>query len=249
MKVLKAIGGFFAKIWNWIKNTAWVQPLLIVGIIFGVVFSIRPIVDGIQSAINSRNEAQEYFQSNKKSLKDGSKSAADKLVENIYDTMTSDAESEYGEKYFLVFVSKTCSECESAYKGIKFLKNNASDYNIKNFKLYTIYIDEVTDETTTDKPAFGKFADRNEGFFNEVGAAIENSIYYSVNQKIDETSLRNFANADYEKFETPTFLLIDNTEGRKGVSELMFGLPGSGAMERADLLNDCWNHQGDFDYK
>ena len=40
MKVLSAIGGFFARIGRWIKETAWIQPLLIVGAIFAVIFAI-----------------------------------------------------------------------------------------------------------------------------------------------------------------------------------------------------------------
>ena len=40
MVVLSAIGRFFKKIWDWIKQTAWIQPLLIVGIIFGVIFIV-----------------------------------------------------------------------------------------------------------------------------------------------------------------------------------------------------------------
>ena len=41
MVVLRAIGGFFARIGRWIKETAWIQPLLIVGAIFAVIFAIH----------------------------------------------------------------------------------------------------------------------------------------------------------------------------------------------------------------
>ena len=43
MKILKAIGAFFARIWRWIKETAWVQPLLIVGAIFAIIFAFEPV--------------------------------------------------------------------------------------------------------------------------------------------------------------------------------------------------------------
>ena len=39
----------FVKIWDWIKETAWVQPLLIVGIIFAVIFSIPSITSWVSS--------------------------------------------------------------------------------------------------------------------------------------------------------------------------------------------------------
>ena len=47
-KFFIAIGRFFKKIWEWIKSTAWVQPLLIVAIIFGVIFSINTITNAIK---------------------------------------------------------------------------------------------------------------------------------------------------------------------------------------------------------
>ena len=60
-KIFKAIGGFFKKIWEWIRQTAWVQPLLIVGIIFGLIFSINPIINAIQSAVNASNDGEFYY--------------------------------------------------------------------------------------------------------------------------------------------------------------------------------------------
>ncbi len=60
-KLFKAIGGFFKKIWEWIRQTAWVQPLLIVGIIFGLIFSINPIISAIQSAVNASNDGEFYY--------------------------------------------------------------------------------------------------------------------------------------------------------------------------------------------
>ena len=49
VKFLKVIGTPFIKLWTWIKETAWVQPLLIVGIIFAVIFSIPSITSWVQS--------------------------------------------------------------------------------------------------------------------------------------------------------------------------------------------------------
>ena len=49
MFILKSIGAFFVKIWRWIKETAWVQPLLIVGAIFAIIFSIPSITNAVSS--------------------------------------------------------------------------------------------------------------------------------------------------------------------------------------------------------
>ena len=82
-KVLSVIGGFFVSIWRWIKETAWVQPLLIVGIIFGVIFAIPPIVSGINS-IRERNESAEtYYRKFQLSLAGAENSAADNLFKEI----------------------------------------------------------------------------------------------------------------------------------------------------------------------
>lgn len=65
-KFFIAIGRFFKKIWEWIKNTAWVQPLLIVAIIFGVIFSINPITDAIKEAIEADDTGEFYEEHNVK---------------------------------------------------------------------------------------------------------------------------------------------------------------------------------------
>lgn len=43
--------GFFGLI-NWVKNTAWIQPLLIVGLIFGVILSIKPVTSWVGGILN-----------------------------------------------------------------------------------------------------------------------------------------------------------------------------------------------------
>lgn len=48
-KFLKALATPFIAIWRWIRETAWVQPLLIVGVIFGVIFSIPSITNWVKS--------------------------------------------------------------------------------------------------------------------------------------------------------------------------------------------------------
>ena len=79
MKVLRAIGGFFAKIGRWIANTAWIQPLLIVGGIFAVIFSIPYIKTAIENAqIDNTDYDYEYYKSFSLNLEEGNR--ADKLL-------------------------------------------------------------------------------------------------------------------------------------------------------------------------
>ena len=59
-KVTNAIKKFFLSIINWVKTTAWVQPLLIVGAIFGLIMSIKPISNLIGKLTTNTNESAFY---------------------------------------------------------------------------------------------------------------------------------------------------------------------------------------------
>ncbi len=59
-RVLNAIGGFFKKIGRWIKETAWIQPVLIVGAIFGLIMSIKPISNWITGLTKVTSESNFY---------------------------------------------------------------------------------------------------------------------------------------------------------------------------------------------
>ena len=87
MIVLRAIGAFFAKIWRWIRETAWVQPLLIVGLIFGIMFSIKPIYNAIKDAQAKSSSAETYYRQFQVSLANGDDSQASKLTDQIYQSI------------------------------------------------------------------------------------------------------------------------------------------------------------------
>ena len=80
MKVLSAIGAFFARIGRWIKETAWIQPLLIVGAIFAVIFAIPHIIDGVKGWFDESDAANKYFAKYQLSLKDADITGEGKFV-------------------------------------------------------------------------------------------------------------------------------------------------------------------------
>ena len=171
MIILKSIGALFVKLWRWIKETAWVQPLLIVGGIFAIIFSIPYITDWVNSWGYGASGA--YFSSKLQSL-EGERDEyslgtendyltdADKITMDIYKNTTfayngeySSIDSAYGEKFFLVFTGDDCSGCDAAEEGFKALLDTdnwgslfiAEDY--QSFKdpsklLYTINASEVS---------------------------------------------------------------------------------------------------------
>jgi len=172
MIILKAIGAFFVKIWRWIRETAWVQPLLIVGAIFAVIFSIPYIMDWVESW--QLSGAGAFYNSYRVSL-DGetldneSDSEADALTKMIYkysvtlpeergtqDIDYSEIIKEYGEKFYLAYVKDDNSESENAEKGFKFLAEHWNDsyYNLTphddtkiDFKLFVI---NASEESSND---------------------------------------------------------------------------------------------------
>ncbi|MCI6329311.1 MAG: hypothetical protein MR775_00585 [Erysipelotrichaceae bacterium] len=252
MAVLRAIGAFFAKIWNWIKDTAWVQPLLIVGLIFGVIFSIPSIVDGITNLVKQANAAETYYHAYQQSLVGGNDSDADKLIDYIVDRSAGkEAEGNYGDKFFLLFVSDTCSSCAEAKGGFKTLEDNFSDKlspkEDGQFKMYTVFTDEITSDTTTKETAFVQFMDRNSNFFEDAAANGYLTDYY-LNGKISDTDLKSVESCDPDNFLTPTIMLVDFTDTTPiiGVSEIMFGVTGDNDWSKAELLLNCWDHRGDF---
>ena len=229
MIILTAIGAFFGRIWKWIRETAWVQPLLIVGVIFGIIFSIRPIVDSITKLQEDLNSSETYYHNFQKSLVSGAKSDADKLTETVFGVMEDNtkreaAAKEYGSKFFLAYVAESCAVCKESRGGFETLQQNFNNYITKEadradgFKMYTIFADEVTSDTTTKQTAFVQYMDRNSAFFEDL---------------------------------TPTILLVDFTAAAEnpGVTEIFFGLSGDKDSDKAEMLADCWLHTGDFAIK
>lgn len=270
MLVLKTIGSFFVKIWRWIKETAWVQPLLIVGAIFAVIFSIPYITDWVSSWGYGSTGA--FFNSKKYTLEgevtdisgeDSYKTKADEITENIYEnTMKAYAKeanidtSVYGDKFFLVYTSSDCDSCDKAESGFKYLSEKwnvnyfASDN--RSFNLYTIFTDETSsndsdyEETPNDKTAFHRYLGNHLDFFNNTSTHLEEAPYKN-NQGVGDDNYKYYQQPDFTNFSTPTILLVDYSneaieQGRGGVCEVLFGLSGETDSDRADKLIDMWNH-------
>lgn len=83
MKILKVIATPFVALWRWIKETAWVQPLLIVGCIFAVIFSIPYISQGIQNLTNSSDDSLSYYKNHLLSMNGAYKGANDNEAEKF----------------------------------------------------------------------------------------------------------------------------------------------------------------------
>lgn len=299
MNILKAFGNFFAKIWRWIKETAWVQPLLIVGAIFAVIFSIPKITEWVQSF--QVEAASRYYANYKHTLqgenladKDSGKvtydSEADKLTEAIHEwsnlngayksyeewdagmkaklannelNVNIDPREVYGEKFFLVYVSNDCSNCDAVQPGFDAL---ASGWNTRfaiddaaehGFRLHTIFTDDDSDndddfDIEEQQKAFVRYLDKFEDndFLPAAGERLTKAPY-KLNSNASTTNYDYFSTGDHTNFSTPTILLIDFSkesfnlrQSRVGVSEVLFGVSGDDKIAKADNLAKMWNHTG-----
>lgn len=260
MVVLTAIGAFFKKIWDWIKQTAWIQPLLIVGIIFGVIFSIPAIVNAIKSAQEEASATENYYHKYQLSLEGGKESKADVSTELIYKAMENPSEEnvaavteEIGtNKFFLTYVSDSCENCVQAKYGFDYLEKNWNTPGFEvgegsEYKLVSIFADEYTSQTTSNKTAFVQYMERYPNFFELAAEAAYNTDYFELGH-IQASDIDTLAEAHPDNFLTPTILLIDFTEKspQKGVSEVMFGVDGESDKDKAELLLHCWNHTDEF---
>ena len=266
----------FIKLWNWIKETAWIQPLLIVGIVFGIIFSISPIV----KACSTEDTEKEYtfYADREQSLEnvftDVDNCEALNLLTNIYNAQSLVEEKTYdsteaqeaikklpAEKFFLMFYSKDCEACKNSSDAFEYLVENWGEGYFKSktdtqekFEMYTINtLQEVKNKEDKDEVAFPELLENVPEFFENAGAEIRQSPYY-INGKIDNTNLTNFSDANQDAFPVPTLLLIDFTSAEaRGYQQLTFTIPGkngdTGAASKAMTLMDCWNGAEDFGYK
>ena len=270
MVVLRAIGRFFARIGRWIRDTAWVQPLLIVGGIFAIIFSIPYIIKGVQSWFKEGTAYVKFYEHYQLSIEgcDNGDSKADKLLTYLEDAAEGKAteaqKKEYGEKFYLTFVQEGCSGCESNYAGFDYLKDNANkseSFRLNDgkdsFKLYSIFMDETDSDIDYDGNIFDHYVFENHSQIFETACELatdSSSYYYLINQGGEGSSYYSTASNIADKMESPTIFVIDLTEegGFKvnfGISEVLFnfsGKDGSNSYAKALTLVDAWNHQGIF---
>ena len=264
MVVLRAIGGFFVKIGRWIKETAWIQPLLIVGGIFAIIFSIPYISSWVSSWFDNSNAASAFYKDYKVSLEDAEDNKSD--ADALFAYMASDEKKaedvkKWGEKFFVVFVQEQCAGCESIYKGFDVLESNwnkgefAKEGSSESYKLYTIFIDTEDEIDGDNQNLFQKyFFDRVDYLFEDIIGVMQES-YYVKNLSSSSSYLNDLQTLDDStNFASPTVFLYDpayeSNVTQLGVSEVLFTVSGknkeSGSYPIARTLFDCWYHQDIF---
>lgn len=273
--VLRAIGGFFAKIGRWIANTAWIQPLLIVGGIFAIIFSIPYIKNGIDglAAANTTDEKVEYYKSRAISL-DNAKdhnSDFDKLLTWLEEDNVQEIKNKYGEKFFISFVTEDCAYCKECVDGFKSLDSNFGEWGLDGkFKLVSVMVDTTDDDGNyLAKYVFEEHQDLFDAIVGEFSEYDDYALLNNVSSDQKSTlkssieKLQNAIDDNGEGLETPTTFMIDLTATGAtaevnvfGVTAIFFNysdlLSAAGYNEqtayyKGKFLADCWTYDNLFD--
>ena len=274
MKILSAIGRFFARIGRWIKETAWIQPLLIVGAIFAVIFAIPHIINGVKGWFSDSDSTNTFYAQYRYSLTGADKiktgeTAGSSQVDKLF-TYLADPNAEQDvikmvgkERFFIAFIEKDGSSAEDLYKGLKTLRdkwNNAEFANdLKDkgsFKLITIYTDTVNND---DENLFDQVWVNHYGLFEDLadGNNLPNTYYAKNNGWKAEKYASNFIVSDEKTDEcpmsTPLLMYFDFTDDNpntnqtvNGISDVIFSVEGDSDVEKARMLKDCWTHSEQF---
>ena len=259
MFILRAIGRFFARIGRWIRDTAWVQPLLIVGGIFAIIFSIPYITKWVQSWFDSSNAAQSFFSEYKLTLDDSEK--GESKADGLFKYMTGQTSQEegkkvYGEKFFIMLTKESCEGCEDVYKGLKYLRDNWNKNEFTtsdDFRLYSLFVDSTNSDS---KNLFQNYFYNNYNVnFEELASTMTLAPYYTNKGGSTTSYATNIESlADPEAMSVPTLFYVDvaynETAPQKNslkVTEVLFTVDakdtqGGNDLGRARTLFDCWNH-------
>ena len=241
MNTLKRINGLFTKFWRWIKETAWVQPLLIVGGIFAIIFSISKFNKWFSTMAVGTSSG--YFTSYRMSLEnEGRKdydTPADKITSSInkfsFDEFQTYEEAkaalekdgvikEYGIKYYFMIVEQDCTGCTNAEQAFQTLQSNWNTQSFKiddggTFALHAIFADDISTndndfELDEDKKAFYRYVKKFsdvEDFWTLAAGKLYDAPY-KQNAGVADSKYETLENAEAENMETPTIFLVDWTE-------------------------------------
>ena len=271
MKVLSAIGAFFARIGRWIKETAWIQPLLIVGAIFAIIFAIPHIIDGVKSWFDESDAANKYFNKYSLSLsnaieKEGAfvgTSKVDDLFTYIEDGEVDKVKSITKEdRFFIAFVEENSSSCKDLYGGLKMFqdkynKNDEFKGLEGNFKLLTIYTDSTEDVDDETINLFDRVWSNHYSLFETMadGTYLPNT-FYAQNKNYKQSNYESAFTSDKLDecpMSAPLLMYFDYTDGNKvtnqkvkGLSDVIFTVDGSSDLDKARTLKNCWAHTDIF---
>lgn len=150
-KVKKSAKARWLAFWEWFKAAAWLQVLLIVGLVVGVVVSIPFIVNAITEAAN--NQTSKFYKNHRidysklEGFLKGDDKGCNGLIGTDQQNRKEDEKFTYSEteEGFVVLLYKSnCDTCNSMQPVIETWYNNFNkEYANNGLKLYTIDVSWV----------------------------------------------------------------------------------------------------------
>lgn len=241
-KVLTAIGHFFRNIWRYIMTNAWIQPILIVALIFAMIFGLTAIPDLA------------------KTVKSWFDDKSDEKIQYKYrDTVDYDEFMELyegNEKFVIVFGADDCSNCKRLYGTINSYMKDKEHQELVDAKIYFLNITKLTDKIEDDLEKYKDELEVKSKAFKQY-AKIADILYEGYAKILSEhndndeySSLTTYGNyAETFAIQTPTtaFFVKDTTEGATN-SKMFNMVVGTWEYKNSfydiNKLFDCW-HKND----
>lgn len=133
---------FFKKIAAYIRNTAWIQPILIVIVIFVILFSLNPLTNAIKKGWTNLTSVNKMETISYK-----------EYVEKV---------NEGTEKFVVVFTTKGDETCADLYDSMnEFLKGDT--YKNGDFKIYNVSLTTKSGKTSINGRKYEQYKDSTIG--------------------------------------------------------------------------------------
>ena len=144
---MKSVKAFFAKVSNYIKNSAWIQPILIVIVIFVILFSLNPLTEGIKSGWTKLTTVNNMETISYK-----------EYIEKVQ------AQGD-NEKMVVVFTQNDCDNCPVFYKSVnEYLKSDA--YKDNGFKIYNVSLSTKSSKVKINGVKYKQYKDKTCGLIS-----------------------------------------------------------------------------------
>lgn len=212
--------------WEWFKEAAWLQVLLIVGLVVGVVVAIPYAVKGISSMVNDSksnffsSHAITYEQLNKKI--DGT----DKSGKAVGEGKTSFSISEDKDGFVVLFYKDNCDGCDSRQSHVETWYNN---FNKKNAKIEFYCVNVAwkpgdSDESNTNQGQYALYDNSNitleeqRDVQNKVRDVYLNNDENHKNSEVTEEKLKADLTAEKDGGTLPTPFFVAFTKDKTAIN-------------------------------
>lgn len=218
MKVFRKIGNFFKSIWRYIKQNAWIQPILMVGLIFAIIFGLTK-AESVWNTIKGwfttdSSEPQHVTILGGDDAKEGESDAgSEKLIKMFEEDKT----------FVVIFAGQDCSMCANFNKNVlnvflddKAGKSYRDDIYYFYSNEYIEYINDVYDDGNKDQAQelVARYEKLMEDYY--VPAFNEFKEYFpSIAEKDDYTTTTTVGDngeIQFKSAETPTILYVVDGE-------------------------------------